>query len=56
MLVAAPKATNTGTAKSFRGGFRVSKAVCAIAFVCDWAMASAIVLIVNRTHPYHRQK
>ncbi|MCC3423508.1 MAG: hypothetical protein JGK12_06130 [Microcoleus sp. PH2017_01_SCD_O_A] len=40
MLVAAPKAANAGTAKSFRGGFRVSKAVCAIAFVFDAAFGA----------------
>jgi len=49
VLVAAVQGANAGTAKSGRGGFIVTKAVCSIEFVFDSAFG-AIVLMVNRTH------
>ena len=49
MLVAALLGANAGTAKSGRGGFIVTKAVCAIAFVFD-STSGAIELMVNRIH------
>jgi hypothetical protein len=49
VLVAAVQGANAGSAKSFRGGFRVPKAVCLIEFVFDSAFG-AIELMVKRTH------